>query len=121
MVPNPQGIGDDGQGGVDCRAGDEEPSVDDIQIVEVVGLAVEVEHRGLGICSKAHGAILVADAADGDLFPEIGQILKQTVADADVVEHMLELFLEALVPFDIVLGVAELEVTFARQCDAVVC
>src|SRR4029450_5222937 len=45
----------------------EEARVDDVEVVELVRLAVGVEHRRLGIGAEAAGARLVRHAADADL------------------------------------------------------
>jgi len=43
---------------------DGEGAVDDVQIVEVVRLAVHVQHRGVRIGAKPAGAVLVRNAAE---------------------------------------------------------
>ena len=52
MLGDPDGVGDDGQGGVDGADGGHEAAVDDVQVVEVVGFAVDVEGRGARIVPK---------------------------------------------------------------------
>src|SRR5437867_1837387 len=48
MVGDAEGLGDDGEGGVDGGGGGEEGGVDDVEVVEVVGIAEGVEDGGGG-------------------------------------------------------------------------
>jgi hypothetical protein len=59
VVSDPQGVGDDGERGVHCGAGDEEARVDDAEVVELVHLAVEVQGRGGRVGAEPDGAVLV--------------------------------------------------------------
>lgn len=62
VVGYANGVGDDGQGWVDGGGGGEEAGVDYIEVVELVGFAVDVEDRGGGVVAKAERAVLVAYA-----------------------------------------------------------
>jgi hypothetical protein len=44
VLADPKGVGDDGERGVDGTDGDEEARIDHVEVVELVGLAVDVEH-----------------------------------------------------------------------------
>ena len=46
VVGDADGVGDDGEGWVYGAAGGEEACVDDVEVVEVVGLAIDVEDGG---------------------------------------------------------------------------
>ena len=72
MVGDADGVGDDGEGWVDGAADGEEAGVDYVEVVEVVGFAVEVEDGLFGVGAEAAGAVLVADAFEGDAFFEVG-------------------------------------------------
>src|SRR5436190_10043695 len=58
VIADAQRVGGDGQGGVHRRARAEEAAVDDIQIVHVVGPAVDVERRCRRIVAEPDGAVL---------------------------------------------------------------
>jgi len=49
VIGDADGVSDDGEGGVDRSAAGKETGVDDVEVVEVVGLAVEVENRLRGL------------------------------------------------------------------------
>ena len=68
VVGDADGVGDDGVGWVDCSARGEQAGVDDIEIVEVMGLAVDVEDGGLRVGAEATGP----DTFEGDTFFELG-------------------------------------------------
>jgi hypothetical protein len=72
VVGYADGVGDDGERGVDGAGGDEAGGVDDVEVVEVMGLAVGVEDAGGGVVAHAAGAVLVADAFEGDALLEVG-------------------------------------------------
>ncbi len=59
MRTNPQGIGHDGQRGIDGTDGGHEACVHDIEIIEVVGLAVGVENAVGWIFPEAAGPHLM--------------------------------------------------------------
>src|SRR6478736_3818336 len=70
VVANAQGIGHRRQGRVHGPDAREEAGIDDIQVVELVGLAVDVEDGGRSVGPEPDGAGLVGDAGDGDLVLE---------------------------------------------------
>jgi hypothetical protein len=72
VVGYADGVGDDGQGRVDGAGRDEEAGVDYVEVVELVGFAVDVEDRGCGIVAEADGAVLVAYAFQRDSLFEVG-------------------------------------------------
>src|SRR5579863_7188265 len=72
MVRDTNGIGDDGQGWVDGACRDETGSVDNIKIVQVVGLTVRIENARQRVCPHSASPILVAYAFDRNAFFEIG-------------------------------------------------
>ena len=68
MVGDADGVGDDGEGGVDCVAKREEAGVDNIEIIEVMDFAIDVEDGCLRAGTEATGTVLVADAFEGMRF-----------------------------------------------------
>ena len=72
VIRHPERVGHDGERRVHGRAGGEEAPVDDVEIVQVVCLAVHVEHRCHGIAAEAAGPVLVGDPREWDAFADIG-------------------------------------------------
>ena len=66
MFADPQRVRHDRQGGIDRAAGDEEAAVDDVEIVQIMGLTISVQGARLGIVAEAHGADLVRHAGEGN-------------------------------------------------------
>ena len=66
MVAYPQRVGHDRQRRVDRAAGDKKAAVDDVEIVEIVGFAVNVERAGFRIVAEAHRADLMRDTGEGN-------------------------------------------------------
>src|SRR5690349_9176732 len=62
MIADAEGIGHDGQRGVNGGAGREEAPVHDIEIVDLVSFAICVQRGRLGITPEADGAVLVCHA-----------------------------------------------------------
>src|SRR6266850_442418 len=57
-----QRIGHDRQRRIDGAAGDEEATVDDVKIIQIVRSAVHIERARLGIATETHRADLMCDA-----------------------------------------------------------
>src|SRR5277367_3790650 len=64
VIADAQRVGDGGQRGVDGSDAGEEAGVHDVQVVEIVGLAVHVEDRSSGVGAETTGARLVSNAGD---------------------------------------------------------
>ena len=109
MVGDADGVGDDGEAGIDRAAGWEEAGVDDVEVVEVVGFAVEVEDGLFGVGAEAAGAVLVADAFEGDAFFEVGVERDRAFGVAGLLEDINPAVFEASEGFDVVVGVGELD------------
>ena len=92
MVSDAEGVGHDGQRGVDGAGRGEETSVDDVEVLEVVDPAVEVEDRGLRVVAKPKGPHLVGDAGDRNFLGEIGARGKMVDPVARAVQNPLQLF-----------------------------
>ena len=85
-----------------------------------MGLAIRVEHGGGGIGAEAAGAGLVGYPADVDLVFHVEISWDEVLVHANVVEHRLELGIEAFFGDLVVRRVAERDLAFAVDCDAVV-
>ena len=72
VVCDPNSIGDDGERWVNRAAGREEAGVDNIEIIEIVGLAVDVEDGLFRVGAEAAGTVLVAYAFEGNTLFEVG-------------------------------------------------
>src|SRR5574337_1574510 len=103
MVSYAERVGDDRQRGIHGRARYEEARVDDIEIIEVVGPAVHVEHGSFLIVTEPDRAALVGRTRDGNFLSEIQMRRQQMVLAAQMVEHALELCGQAAMRFEIVL------------------
>src|SRR6516165_3055583 len=62
MVANAQGVGHDRERRVDRATRWEKTAVHNIEVIEIVRLAVHIERRSLGIAAKSNRAILMGDA-----------------------------------------------------------
>src|ERR1017187_600510 len=74
----------------------EEAGVDDVQVVELMGLAVDVENRGGGVGAEPAGARLVSYPGHGDVHAHVEVLVQDVVVGhPDVVEDLPELVVEA--------------------------
>src|SRR5712692_3448156 len=62
MIADAECIGHDGQRGVNSGAGREEAAVHDIKIIDLVGFAIRVQRRRLGVTTESNRTILVRNA-----------------------------------------------------------
>ena len=115
MVGYADGVGDDGEGWVYGAGGGEEAGVDDVEVVELVGLAVDVEDRRGGVVAEAEGAVLMADAFERDALFEVGVERDGGVGVASLLEDIDPAVLQALEALDVVGGVGELDVSGLRR------
>src|SRR5262245_22167278 len=98
-----------------------EARVDDVEVVELVRLAVGVEDRRLRVGAEAARAGLVCHAADPDLVLHIEIAWDQMAGiHAEAVQHRLELLVELLFRGLVVERVREVDVPVAVDRDAVV-
>ena len=98
----------------------EEAGVDDVEVVHVVGLAVDVERGPPRIRAEAHGAALVRDAGDGDLLAEHRPARDAGLVATERTEQVLELGQQPPVGLGVVVGLGEMDVpwrsTVTRLC-----
>ena len=71
MIPHPQRIGDDRQGWIHRATGGKEASIHHIEVLDLMGAAVQIQHRGERILPEAAGSHLMGDAFDGQLAREV--------------------------------------------------
>src|SRR6185312_17046417 len=93
-VGDAQRVGDDGQRRIDGTDRREKAGVGDIEIVDAMRLAVDVEHRGRRIAAEAQRAGLVRSAADRHVLAEIKRALEEMRMDVEAVQHLAQLLLE---------------------------
>ena len=71
MIPDAQRVGHDRQCGVHRAAGDEEAAIDDVEILQLMSLAVRVENAGFRVISEADCAALMRHARKRNSLTEI--------------------------------------------------
>src|SRR5438093_10736402 len=119
MISDAQGVGHDGQRRVHRPGGWEEAGIDHVQVVQVVRLAVCVQHRRLGIVSEAACAILVGHAGQRDPLAYVGIHVQQIFCAVDVLQQALELGLKPAVALKIARRVAQHDPTLPCEGDPV--
>src|SRR5262245_10933646 len=123
VIAHAQRVCHDGEGRVHASARREEAAVDDIQVVELVRLAVEVQGRGPRVEPESYGPVLVRDAgernASGDVRLEPEQVVG-IVDGADLLHHAPELRDQPLVRLVVVRGVLEHDATIRSEAHPVV-
>src|SRR5581483_3600034 len=62
VIAGAQSVGDDGERWVYRRARRKETAVHDIKVVDLMGLAVNVEGRGFGVAAEANRSVLMRHA-----------------------------------------------------------
>src|SRR5437588_12292467 len=67
VISHADRVGVGGQRRVDRADADEKARIHDVEVVELVRLAVHVKDRGLGIAAKQAGAGLMRTAGDGNV------------------------------------------------------
>lgn len=71
MITNPQRIGDDGQRGVNGTTGRKEAAIYHVEIIDIMGLTIQIQHGGCGVFAKLTGADLVTDAFHWEFAGEV--------------------------------------------------
>jgi hypothetical protein len=84
VVGNSNRIGDDRQRRIHRPARGEEGAVDDVEVVEGMSAAIEVENGSGWIGPETAGAILVTDTFDVDVFFEIGVPIEDRMGVAGI-------------------------------------
>ena len=110
VVGYADGVGDDGEGWVDGAGGGEEAGVDYVEVFELVGFAVDVEDGGGGIVAEAEGAVLVANAFEGDALLEVGVEGDGGVGVAGAFEDVDPAIFQSLKALGVVGSVGEFDV-----------
>ena len=91
VVADAKRAGDRGQARVNRARGREEARDDDVEVVEVVHLAVDVERRAPGIDAEAYGPAVVRDPGERDLLAKHRPPRDAGSVAAERAEHVLQL------------------------------
>ena len=95
VLADADGVGHRGERRVHGADAREEAGVDDVEVVELVGLAVDVEHRRRRVVAEPAGAGLVGHAGDRDVHVHVEVLVEHVVlGHADVVQDLLQLVVE---------------------------
>src|SRR5271167_3355839 len=78
VIAHAQRIGHDRERWVHRRARREEAAIHDVEILEIMGLAIRVQRRGPGIMPKADGAVLVGDTRQRNALTHIQVAAKKS-------------------------------------------
>jgi hypothetical protein len=84
----------DGESRVNRSDRRKEARVGEIKIIQLVRLAIEIEHRCSGIGTEASSARLMCGATERDVLAEIKRSLLQNCVMAGGVQNLLELALQ---------------------------
>ena len=114
MIGNPDCVGDNGERGIHRASRDEAGSVDHIEIIEVMGFAVRVEHAGGGIGAHTAGAVLVADSFEGYALLEVSMERNGCARVTRPFEDINPAVFKPLEGLDIVWRVGELDPSARR-------
>ena len=109
VVSDANGVGDNGEGWVDCAAAWEKAGVYHVEIVEVVGFAVDVKDGLIGVGAKAAGSVLVADTFKRNAFFEVGVEGNGAFGVTGLLEDVDPAGLKTGEGFNVVVGVGELD------------
>jgi len=128
VIPDPQGIGHDGEGRIHRPARREHAAVNNVKIVQVVSLAVDIEDRSLGIVPKANRPALVGHPGQRDLLADEQVTSKQPLVALPAMDVALRLLLhqafefrpQTLVSLQVVGRVREDDLAVLVQRDPVV-
>src|SRR5262245_43151917 len=110
MVSHPKGIGHDGQRRVDGAARWEEAGIDNVEVINVMGLAVGIEGGALGVAAKTNRPVLVRHSGKRNTLTDKQVSGKQPLITLMAMDGALGLPLhdalklgdEALMPFFVV-------------------
>src|SRR5262245_50263757 len=97
VVAHADAIGDRGLRWIERARADEKARVDDVQVVQLVRLAVYVEHGGLWVAAEAAGAGLMRAARDRNVDLHVDVARDEPVrVHAEMAQHRLELVIKPL-------------------------
>src|SRR5262245_9143065 len=121
VIADTEGVGHRRERRVHGADAGEEARVDDVQVVDLVRTAVDVEHRRRGIGPEPAGAGLVGAAGDGDVGLQVRMPGDEVVrVHAEVAEHRLELVVQPVAGGLVSHFVAESDAAVGLEGDAVV-
>src|SRR6476620_5972949 len=121
VLTDPDGVRHRGQGRVHGSDAREEARVHDVEVVDLVGLAVLVEHRRRRIAPEAARPRLVRDTRDRDAHVHVEVLVEHVVlGEPDVVHDVLQLVVQPVGLVVVGRVVREMDVAVAVEGDAVI-
>src|SRR3974390_1423482 len=79
VIAHAQRIGYDRQRRIHRRARREEAAIHNVEILEIMGFAIHIERRSLGIVPEADGAVLVGDTRKRNALSHIQVAVEQSI------------------------------------------
>src|SRR5262249_23407453 len=120
VVAHTDRIGDRGKRWIDRADADEKARVDDVQVVQLVCLAVYVQYRGLWVAAEAAGARLMRAARYRNVDLHVDVARDETVrVHAEMAQHRLELVIKPLLRDLVVRRVAQRHIAGLVDGDAI--
>lgn len=89
MIANAQGVRDSRQRRVHRTDAREETRIHDVEIIQLMGFAVYIQHRILWIRAEPTSAGLMANARDRNVFIQIERIWNEMRMQVQQTEHRL--------------------------------
>ena len=87
VVPHPNRIGNGGEGGIHRSDARKEAGIHDIEIVEVVGLAIDIQYRRSRIITKTASAGLMSHGGYRHGTLNINLAFNQMVFEIKLIKH----------------------------------
>jgi hypothetical protein len=119
VVADAQRVGHRGERRVHRAGGREAARVDDVEVVDVVCLAGDVEDRRARIGPEAHRAALVRDARERDALVEDRPARDRHVVATERAHQLLELGEQPPVRLEVVVRLGQVDAALAVDGDAV--
>jgi len=101
MIANAQRICHDRQTGIHRPDRYKKTCVDDIEVIQVMRFAIQVESRCLGVVAETHSSGLMCRSTDRDVLAQIELPRYQLIMAADVGEHLFELCRQPVVSLQV--------------------
>jgi hypothetical protein len=120
VLADPDAVGDGGERRVDRSDAREDARVRDVEVVEFVGLAVQVHYRGGRVGAEPAGARLMGTPGERDVHAHVEVLVQHVVpGQADVVENLSELLVQPRGLGLVAIGVGKVDSTVPVDRDAV--
>src|SRR4030095_7052838 len=98
----------------------EKARINDVEVIQVVRLAICIQDRCRSVTTESEGPILVWHSSQRDPLADVCIEMDDLFRAVRMLKQALELRLKALVPFIIVGFVTQLDLAFSRYRDAIV-